>query len=158
MPSSLLKSPAWYKVSSEVETLKAELFNLSYRLQKDTSSEEPDEEISKACFVVLDTINENLAKYKMLMETQEDQDLMWGFIFKEIFPYIMRSRFVERAYYKPKGYAGDFLMMEHIYRDKPDGDGKLGKIVDAWCLQRPGAKAIRAVSYAHLTLQTKRIV
>jgi len=143
MPGRLLKSPAWYKVSSEVETLKAELFNLSYRLQKDTSSEEPDEEISKACFVVLDTIKENLAKYKMLMETQEDQDLMWGFIFKEIFPYIMRSRFVERAYYKPKGYAGDFLMMEHIYRDKPDGDGKLGKIVDAWCLQNPSAKAIR---------------
>jgi extracellular factor (EF) 3-hydroxypalmitic acid methyl ester biosynthesis protein len=143
MPGRLLKSPAWYKVSSEVETLKAELFNLSYQLQKDTSSEEPDEEISKDCFIVLDTINENLAKYKMLMATQEDQDLMWGFIFKEIFPYIMRSRFVERAYYKPKGYAGDFLMMEHIYLDKPDGDGKLGKIVDAWCLQRPGAKAIR---------------
>lgn len=143
MPSRLLKSPAWYKVSSEVEALKAELFNISYRLQKDTSSEEPDGETSKDCFVVLDTINENLAKYKMLMESQEDQDLMWGFIFKEIFPYIMRSRFVERAYYKPKGYAGDFLMMEHIYLDRPEGDGKLGKIVDAWCLQRPGAKAIR---------------
>jgi len=143
MPGRLLKSPAWYKVSSEVETLKAELFNISYQLQKDIFSEEPDKEISRHCFTVLDAINENLARYKMLMETQGDQDLMWGFIFKEIFPYIMRSRFVERAYYKPKGYAGDFLMMEHIYRDLPEGDGKLGKIVDAWCLQRPGAKAIR---------------
>ena len=143
MPGRLLKSPAWYKVSSEVESLKAELFNLSYQLQEDISSAEPDEETSGKCFAVLDTINGNLAKYKKLMETQEDQDLMWGFIFKEIFPYIMRSRFVERAYYKPKGYAGDFLMMEHIYRDTPDGDGKLGKIVDSWCLQRPGAKAIR---------------
>ncbi|MCK9294847.1 MAG: cyclic nucleotide-binding domain-containing protein [Desulfobulbaceae bacterium] len=143
IPGRLLKSQAWYKVSSEVESLKAELFDISYQLQKDTSSDDPDDEISRHCFVVLDTINENLAKYKMLMETQEDQDLMWGFIFKEVFPYIMRSRFVERAYYKPKGYAGDFLMMEHIYRDTPEGDGKLGKIVDAWCLQRPGAKAIR---------------
>ena len=143
LPARLLKSPAWFKVSGEIETLKAELFNISYRLLEDTSSEELDEKTRRDCFLVLDAINGNLADYKMLMETQEDRDLMWGFIFKEIFPYIMRSRFVERAYYKPKGYAGDFLMMEHIYQDRPDGDGKLGKIVDAWCLQRPGAKAIR---------------
>ncbi|MBI5556810.1 MAG: cyclic nucleotide-binding domain-containing protein [Deltaproteobacteria bacterium] len=143
MPARLLKSPAWHTVSSEVETLKAELFNISYRLQEDTSSAEADLDATRDCFAILDTINDSLAGYKMLMENQQDRDLMWGYIFKEVFPYIMRSRFVERAYYKPKGYAGDFLMMEHIYRDQPDGDGKLGKIVDAWCLQRPGAKAIR---------------
>ncbi|RJX25657.1 MAG: hypothetical protein C4531_16920 [Desulfurivibrio sp.] len=143
LPGRLLKRPAWHKVSSEVESLKAELFDISYQLQKDSAAAEPDREISGKCFVILDTINENLARYKEMMKTQEDQDLMWGFIFKEVFPYIMRSRFVERAYYKPKGYAGDFLMMEHIYRDTPEGDGRLGRIVDAWCLQRPGAKAIR---------------
>jgi CRP-like cAMP-binding protein len=102
MPSRLLKSPAWYKVNSEVEALKAELFNISYQLQKDTSSEEPDGETSKDCFVVLDTINENLAKYKMLMESQEDQDLMWGFIFKEIFPYNMRHRFCRKGLLQTK--------------------------------------------------------
>lgn len=143
LPIKLLKSSVWHTISQEIETAKAELFNISYRLQEDTTSEQPNEQISVECFQVLDTINNNLGRYKDIMESQEDQDLMWGFIFKEIFPYIMRSRFVERAYYKPKGYAGDFLMMEHIYRNKAEGDGKLGKIVDAWCLQRPGAKAIR---------------
>ena len=143
MPEKLLKSTSWHRVSKEIEAAKAELFNISYSLQKESSQATPDEKTASACFKVLDTINEGLADYKNLMENQGDRDLMWGYIFKEIFPYIMRSRFVERAYYKPKGYAGDFLMMEHIYRDEPDGDGKLGKIVDAWCLQRPGAKAIR---------------
>ncbi|OKY74178.1 MAG: hypothetical protein BM485_15360 [Desulfobulbaceae bacterium DB1] len=143
MPAKLLKSPTWHQISSEIESAKAELFNISYRLQEDTSSQIPDEEISRDCFKVLDAINESLEFYKGKMETPQNRDLLWGYIFKEIFPYIMRSRFVERAYYKPKGYAGDFLMMEHIYRDQPEGDGKVGKIVDAWCLQRPGAKAIR---------------
>ena len=62
------------------------------------------------------------------------EEVMWGYVFKEIFPYFMRSRFAERAYFKPKGYAGDFLMMEHIYADTPKGEGKLGEIVDASCL------------------------
>ncbi len=143
IPGKLLNSPAWYQISNEVETLKAQLFNLSFQLQKDVAQEDPDPKIIGDCYTLLDTINENLARYKALMINQEDRDYMWGYIFKEVFPYIMRSRFVERAYYKPKGYAGDFLMMEHIYKDKAEGDGKLGKIVDAWCLQRPGAKAIR---------------
>ncbi len=143
IPGRLLNSPEWYQISSKVEAMKAQLFNLSFQLQKKVAQDEPDQQIVGDCYAVLDTINENLAKYKTLMTTQDDRDYMWGYIFKEIFPYIMRSRFVERAYYKPKGYAGDFLMMEHIYKDKAEGDGKLGKIVDAWCLQRPGAKAIR---------------
>jgi hypothetical protein len=55
----------------------------------------------------------------------------------------MRSRFAERAYFKPKGYAGDFKMMEMIYRKKPEGDGKLGVMVDSWCLETAAAKAVR---------------
>ncbi len=55
----------------------------------------------------------------------------------------MRSRFFERAYYKPKGYAGDFLMMEHIYLNIAEGDGKIGRLIDSWGLQGGGAEAIR---------------
>lgn len=142
MPEKFLKSSAWHTVNKEVEESKAALFDISYRLQEDNSAL-PGKDITDDCFKILDGINENLEKYNLLIANQEEKNLLWGYIFKEIFPYIMRSRFVERAYYKPKGYAGDFLMMEHIYRDHPEGDGKMGNIVDAWCLQRPGAKAIR---------------
>jgi extracellular factor (EF) 3-hydroxypalmitic acid methyl ester biosynthesis protein len=67
----------------------------------------------------------------------------WGYIFKEVFPYFMRSRFAERAYYKPKGYAGDFLMMEMIYHNEPDGDGKLGKVMDGFLLNSEASRAVR---------------
>jgi SAM-dependent methyltransferase len=33
-------------------------------------------------------------------------------------------------------------MMEHIYANVPKGDGRLGEIVDTFCLQRPGSLAI----------------
>jgi SAM-dependent methyltransferase len=56
----------------------------------------------------------------------------------------MRSRFAERAYYKPKGYAGDFLMMEMIYRNHPEGDGKLGVLVDSWYLNAAASRAVRS--------------
>jgi hypothetical protein len=55
----------------------------------------------------------------------------------------MRSRFAERAYYKPKGYAGDFRMMEMIYANRPQGDGRLGGLVDQWCLNISAARAVR---------------
>lgn len=166
LPESLLKSPVWHSIRNTIEELKARLFNISFKLQQD-SAPTPPPEISDQCFQILDTLNGGLAGFKAAIEDRQGQDLMWGYVFKEVFPYIMRSRFVERAYYKPKGYAGDFLMMEHIYRDRPEGDGKLGIIVDAWCQQRPGARAIRgrrkllarelATESARLLADTSRI-
>jgi len=35
------------------------------------------------------------------------------------------------------------MMMEMIYGNKPDGDGKLGKIMDGWFLASPAADAVR---------------
>jgi SAM-dependent methyltransferase len=55
----------------------------------------------------------------------------------------MRSRFVERAYFKPRGYAGDYLLMEMIYRGRPNGDGKLGRLVDGYCLNTTASKSVR---------------
>ncbi|HID71017.1 MAG TPA: class I SAM-dependent methyltransferase [Desulfobacterales bacterium] len=88
-------------------------------------------------------MNEFPNEFNESITIQEHKDYMWGFAFKEFFPYIMRSRLAERSYYKPKGYAGDFLMMEHIYKDVAKGDGKFGEILDGWLMQRPGCEAIR---------------
>ena len=92
---------------------------------------------------MLGELNSSLNEFALVMAGSGYEEVMWGYIFKEIFPYFMRSRFAERAYFKPKGYAGDFLMMEHIYANIPKGEGRLGEIVDAFCLQRPGSLAIR---------------
>jgi CRP-like cAMP-binding protein/SAM-dependent methyltransferase len=142
LPDSLTSSKEWRKITAQVEEFKAHIYDLSYNLQAVQGDEIPDDLRYKG-YKILDVLNDSLAVFKDMMPDQESEDMMWGFVFKEIFPYFMRSRFTERAYYKPKGYAGDFLLMEHIYQNKPDGDGKMGLLVDSWCMQRPSANAIR---------------
>ena len=142
LPESLIQSKPWRQISKNVEGVKSQLYDLTHRLQAVVEDEIPDSYLQKG-YAILDSMNSSLTDFNNLMPDQEDKDHMWGFVFKEIFPYLMRSRFAERAYYKPKGYAGDFLMMEHIYQNIAMGDGKIGRIFDGWVLQRPGSKAIR---------------
>ncbi len=143
IPSSLIHSTPWHSISSKMEAYKAELFNLSHALQRKEAEGIQDSDIENRCSQVLLELNGSLVEFEQVMEDSGYLEVMWGYIFKEIFPYFMRSYFAERAYYKPKGYAGDFLMMEHIYKNQAKGDGKLGEIIDDFCLQRPGSLAIR---------------
>ncbi len=142
IPSGLLHTQEWQFINRLVEDFKASFFDLSYQLQKDSGSETPDH-LQEQCFRVMDAFNDRLQETSILLKDGETADYLWGYAFKEIFPYFMRSRFAERAYYKPRGYAGDFQMMEMIYANKPAGDGKLGKLMDAWCLESAAARAVR---------------
>lgn len=143
LPPALFHSTAWHFISSQMEKIKAELFDLSHQMQKNEAEGVQNQEIEDRCKNVLDHLNSSLSEFQRAMQGSGYEDVMWGYVFKEVFPYFMRSRFAERAYFKPKGYAGDFLMMEHIYGDEPKGEGKLGEIIDSFCLDRPGSRAIR---------------
>lgn len=143
LPPPLTHSSRWHTISSRMEGFKSELFNLSHRLQKTEAEGKRDPDSEARCIAVMGELNGSLAEFEQTMTGSGYDEVMWGYVFKEIFPYLMRSRFAERAYFKPKGYAGDFLMMEHIYANIPKGDGKLGEIIDDFCLQRPGSLAIR---------------
>ena len=142
LPPNALKSPFWPKVNQLVESFKADFFDLSIRLQQ-VPEESPPEPFQDRCRIILDHFNNDLEEFRLLIEGHELAHPFWGYIFKEIFPYFMRSRFAERAYYKPKGYAGDFRMMEMIYANQPQGDGRLGGLVDQWCLNTSAARAVR---------------
>jgi CRP-like cAMP-binding protein/chemotaxis methyl-accepting protein methylase len=143
LPASLLHSSPWHFISTRMEKFKAELFDLSHQLQRNESIGNRDVEVEERCLEVLGELTDSLSDFKQTMAGTGYEDVMWGYVFKEVFPYFMRSRFAERAYFKPKGYAGDFLMMEHIYANEPKGEGKLGEIIDSFCLKRPGSLAIR---------------
>jgi extracellular factor (EF) 3-hydroxypalmitic acid methyl ester biosynthesis protein len=142
IPQPLRQTTEWRLVGSLVEDFKASFFNLSHQLQQDTGNE-VSEALQRKCCEVMDNFNEKLQATADRLEESEAADYYWGYAFKEIFPYFMRSRFAERAYYKPSGYAGDFLTMEMIYGNEPDGDGKLGKLMDRWCLESGAARAVR---------------
>jgi extracellular factor (EF) 3-hydroxypalmitic acid methyl ester biosynthesis protein len=142
MPPSLLHSEGFHQISSRLESFKAELFDLSHQLQKNEAEGVSDEKLENRCIELVVELNDSLGGFEQAMSGTGYEEVMWGYVFKEVYPYLMRSRFAERAYFKPKGYAGDFLMMEHIYANEPKGEGRLGELIDTFCLQRPGSLAI----------------
>ena len=65
------------------------------------------------------------------------------YAFRETFPYLMTSHFNDLVYSKPRGYAGDYYMIDTIYGNQPVGSGRLGALVDEWLLQHSCSQAVR---------------
>jgi hypothetical protein len=142
IPPQCFQTNAWRRVNKLVEDFKASFFDLSLQLQQGDDPSVSDL-LGRHCFTVMDAFNRQLEDTALLLKDNEYSDYLWGYAFKEIFPYFMRSRFAERAYFKPRGYAGDYVMMEMIYNNEPEGDGKVGTLIDSWCLETEAAKAVR---------------
>jgi CRP-like cAMP-binding protein len=68
-----------------------------------------------------------------------------AYVFREAFPIYMSSATMARCYMKPRGYPDDFEMIQMIWDNAPEGDGALGRFVDAWFLGRPVCRARRNV-------------
>lgn len=142
VPGDVMGASVWQETSRRLEEFKAGMFDVAYRLQQQPGDDLP-EALREQGESSLDEINQTLRQVGPDIDANDSADLIWGYLFKEVFPYLMRSRLAERAYYKPKGYAGDFYMIELIYRNRPEGDGKLGRLVDGWALQQVASKAVR---------------
>ncbi len=61
---------------------------------------------------------------------------------REILPYLMKSRTMERLYQKPRGYSGDFLTNHLLCQAKPAGHGHSGTVYDYCFLSLPLITAI----------------
>lgn len=142
LPADLLGSTGWQQINRELEAFKARIFDVAYRIQGEHKSD-ISPELKAQGESVLNELFSSLCMAAGFLETQENSDLLWGYIFKELFPYLVRSRIFERAYYKPKGYAGDYYTIEMIYRNQPDGDGKLGRLIDGFLLDEVPSRAVR---------------
>ncbi len=62
---------------------------------------------------------------------------------RELLPYLLLTRTAERAYAKPRGYAGDFATIDQIYRNEPVGSGRVGPLLDQAFLNLPACEAVR---------------
>src|SRR6185295_876194 len=59
-----------------------------------------------------------------------------------IYPYFNSSDFVRRAYEKPLGYAGDYEMMNQIYRNGFEGVGLFGRVLHHCTATEPSAESV----------------
>ncbi len=71
------------------------------------------------------------------------QDGIGSFVFRETFPYFMLSRMIDRSFSKPRGYAGDYYTIELIHLQHPQGDRRLGPLIDREYLASPPCQAVR---------------
>ncbi len=62
---------------------------------------------------------------------------------RAVLPYLLLTRSAERWYSKPRGYAGDFLTIDWLYKDEADGTGRLGPVLDRCFMNMPAAKAVQ---------------
>lgn len=62
---------------------------------------------------------------------------------REFLPYLLLTRIGERMYAKPRGYAGDYLTIEWMYRDEPEGSGRIGPLLDRAMLESPAIRAVK---------------
>lgn len=143
LPLNFFETPEGKESNQMVEELKAYLFNISLSLQKD-ASEQNKEKVRFDFNTAMDSFFEQLGQFNRVLERSEMEEEVWGYLFKETFPYFMRSSLTQRAYFKPNGYAGDFKMIDMIYENQPSGDGRFGELVDEWLLDRLPCHAVRA--------------
>lgn len=61
----------------------------------------------------------------------------------EFMPFLCRTQTALRFYSKPRGYAGDFMTIEHIYDEKVGGTGTVGILLDQVLMYRPPPQAVR---------------
>jgi SAM-dependent methyltransferase len=85
---------------------------------------------------------------------ESDLPICLGFFREQLKGLIYQSPFSYRSMYKPLGYAGDFEMMNILYRNESVGQSMFGKCLHAYWMSHPEAKAVRNRSrylYGHLS-------
>ena len=76
-------------------------------------------------------------------ETIDSRDEIGARIQRELLPYLLKSRTIDRLYTKPRGYAGDFRTTEFMYAREAGGSGESGPIFDRCFLDLPPVAAVR---------------
>jgi hypothetical protein len=66
-----------------------------------------------------------------------------GYWQERLLPFFLQSPFLDRAYRKPRGYAGDYLTIQMMYDVAPAGETAFARGVDAWALSQPCPRAVR---------------
>ncbi len=140
VPVSVLNAPLWKQIVTLLEKFKKSIYLIEHELHFNNAGLET---YHKRIQNLIDQFDSRLEQIDREPHDLTVKNFAWGYIFRELFPIVGRSHFFQRVYFKPKGYPGDFLMMETIYRNKASGDGPLGILIDHYFLTAPAASAVR---------------
>jgi extracellular factor (EF) 3-hydroxypalmitic acid methyl ester biosynthesis protein len=72
-----------------------------------------------------------------------EHELHGFYLRRQLWDIIMCSPFMKRTNLKPRGYAGDSVMMKMIYDNMYEGSSTFGKILHKISIEHPAAQAVR---------------
>lgn len=77
------------------------------------------------------------------VETVSEESIYHKLFETHVFPFFQTADVARRAHEKPLGYAGDFEMMNQIYRDGYEGGDLFGQIINSVLTKQDAADAVR---------------
>ncbi|MFC1484929.1 class I SAM-dependent methyltransferase family protein [bacterium] len=94
---------------------------------------------------VFSSLDEHMVELNNLAKNvrSEDYDEYKLYYQRVLHPLILQSPFINRVYYKPLGYAGDYEIMNMLYANKPKGCTLFAKFVDKYYLSITPSRANR---------------
>jgi len=121
-----------------VESFKSVMLEVDRSLKDHKlSAEFAQEQVTTGCDSLVGALREHIHRDGHL------ESAIGTYVFRETFPYFMLSRFIDRAFTKPRGYAGDYATIDALYEDIAAGDGRLGPLIDRWTREVPAARAVK---------------
>jgi extracellular factor (EF) 3-hydroxypalmitic acid methyl ester biosynthesis protein len=92
---------------------------------------------------VVERMNAASHELRLLVERlPEDQHPAHRAYFRaHVLPLLIESPLLRRAFEKPLGYAGDYEMMNMLYRDHAEGPSLFAKALNVYAAQEPAAQA-----------------
>lgn len=137
-----------YEMKDWLEKLKARVDKLEADSPVDNWREAQDYRLT-----IADTVADYLgqvipAKYSKVPELTKGfspEQLKWGteFAREQIGHLVYGAPFANRAFYKPRGYAGDYEMMNHLYRDELVGKTLFDQCMHKYFVDEPAGAAVK---------------
>ncbi|MFW6147245.1 MAG: class I SAM-dependent methyltransferase [Thermodesulfobacteriota bacterium] len=114
---------------------------------------EPENTRESVRGVIIDTegkkfmrfLDESLEELRGLVDSfNREEHAQHGFYFrKQLWNYILCSPLLKRTNLKPRGYAGDSVMMQMIYANELQGNSTFSKLMHKHPLEHPASQAVR---------------
>ena len=136
-------STAWQQLQAHIEKFKSLLLDTDQAALKNEGVV-PDDfraRVQQAFPIFLRSLNELIGDSCGLPDSIRDE--LGARVQRETLPYLLLTRTTERLYAKPRGYAGDYLTIDWIYRREPGGSGRIGALLDECFLDASAAQAVR---------------
>src|SRR5690606_32081971 len=101
------------------------------------------------CQIIADFFDTSMGPYYEALanilknKPKEEVTKSFEFFRREVGGIIFEAPFANRVYYKPLGYAGDYEMMNIIYRKEAEGKSLYAKCMHKYFVDKPAATAVR---------------